>query len=266
MHIKMTEHPKWVDKFLEEAAAQEKSIVDGDCFKKFASGELPIDTFRGIMVCFNPLVENFAKYMALILPKVPPGDTPRNNMARAWLIQNLNIERLHAAWYRDWLWAFGVPREITNQEVHLPPEVDAINNYLWKICTYGTLPEAIAALNYSIEGPTGIWTKRLCKNIKRYEKRDGVKITRKSIAWLNAHARYDDHHPEEALEIIKAFATTEEEQGKCIRAVKTGMSYYAMSAKASYEMHKRTLMENFFLTKALWANRRNVDLLSINKN
>ena len=69
---------------------------------------------------------------------------------------------------------------------------------------------------------------------------DGVKITRKSLAWLNAHARYDDHHPDEALEIIKAFATTEEEQQKSIRAVKNGMSYYAMAAKASYETHKNS--------------------------
>jgi pyrroloquinoline quinone (PQQ) biosynthesis protein C len=167
-------------------------------------------------------------------------------MAREWLMQNLNIERLHANWYRDWIWAFGVSKDITSQEVHLPPEMDAINNYLWKVCTYGTLPEAIAALNYAVEGPTGIWTKRVFKNIKRYEKHDGVKITRKSLAWLNAHARYDDHHPDEALEIIKAFATTEEEQQKSIRAVKNGMSYYAMSAKASYEMHKNSNGE--FLT------------------
>jgi pyrroloquinoline quinone (PQQ) biosynthesis protein C len=240
MQIKITEHPQWVNTFLEEAAPHEENIVDSDCFKKMAAGELSIDTFRGIMVCFNPLIENFPKYMALILPKVPAGDTPRNNMARAWLIQNLNIERLHAAWYRDWIWAFGVSREITNQEVHLPPEMDAVNNYLWKVCTYGTLPEAIAALNYAIEGPTGIWTKRVYKNINHYEKHDGVKITRKSLAWLNAHARYDDHHPDEALEIIKAFATTEEEQGKSIRAVKNGMSYYAMAAKASYETHKNS--------------------------
>ena len=130
MKIQLTEHPAWAENFLKELKPYEKNIVNGDCFEGMASGTLNINTFRGIMVSFIPLVENFPKYMALILPKVPPGDTFRNNMARTWLIRNLNIERLHAAWYRDWIWAFGVSRSIMEAEVHLSPETNVINNYL----------------------------------------------------------------------------------------------------------------------------------------
>jgi pyrroloquinoline quinone (PQQ) biosynthesis protein C len=58
----------------------------------------------------------------------------------------------------------------------------------------------------------------------------------KSTIWLKAHARYDDHHPEEALEIIKAFAADEGEQTRVRRSAINWMSYYTMADKARYEM------------------------------
>ncbi len=234
MKITLTEHPKWLAEFVDEIAEYEKNILEGNCFGKMIKGELQIDTFRQIMIDFYPLVENFPKYMALVLSKVPMEDSEKVKMARGWLIQNLNIERLHADWYREWIWGFGVPREITQKEVFPTPSVDAVNNYLWKVCTYGTLAEAIAGLNFAIEGPTGEWSKRVYENIRNYQGVEGVELTGKSLIWLKAHAKYDDHHPEEALEIIKAFATTEEEQEKVKRAIKNGMAYYAMAAEASY--------------------------------
>jgi pyrroloquinoline quinone (PQQ) biosynthesis protein C len=192
------------------------------------------------MINFYPLIENFPKYMALILAKVPMEDSPEANMARHWLIHNLNIERLHAKWYRDWIRGFGVPQELMQKEYFPTPEVDAVNNFLWKLCTYGTLPEAIAGLNFAIEGPTGIWSQRVYENIRNYEGVDGVQMTGKSLIWLKAHAKYDDHHPDEALEIVKCFATNQEEQARVIRAAKNGMAYYAMAAEAGYSMKMTT--------------------------
>ncbi|NIQ00500.1 MAG: iron-containing redox enzyme family protein [Nitrospinaceae bacterium] len=238
MNVKITEHPAWVENFLQEVAPYEEQILEGNCFRKMVDGDLSIETFRGIMTNFIPLIENFPKYMALILAKVPSGDTDRNNMARTWLIQNINIERKHADWYRDWIWAFGVSKEYTRTEYYPEPAVDAVNNYLWRICTYGQVHEAVAAVNFAIEGPTGIWSKRVYQNIDRYEGREGVEMTKKALIWLKAHAHYDDHHPEEALELVKAFAASEEEQEQALRAAKTSMAYYAMAAEASYEMHK----------------------------
>jgi len=234
MDIELTEHPEWVREFLKDIAEYESKILDAPCFSKMANGDLPIDQFRQIMIDFYPLIENFPKYMALILPKVPIEDSARCNMARSWLIQNLSVERLHANWYRDWIWAFGVPKKATNTEHYPTPEVNAVNNFLWNVCTYGTLPEAVAGLNFAIEGPTGIWSKRVYKNIRKYTNVDGVELNGKSLVWLKAHVKYDDHHPEEALEIIKAFTTTPAEQARAIRAAKHGMAYYAMAAEASY--------------------------------
>ncbi len=239
MKITLSEHPKWLEEFIDEIAVFEKKILEGNCFGQMIEGELDIITFRQVMIDFYPLVENFPKYMALVLSKVPMEDTEEAKMARSWLIQNLNIERLHADWYRDWIWGFGVPRERTQGEVFPKPEVDAVNNFLWKVCTYGTLAESIAGLNFAIEGPTGEWSKAVYKNIRKYEGVEGVILDRKSLMWLKAHAKYDDHHPEEALEIIKAFATTEDEQERVKRAIRNGMSYYAIAAEASYNSGSR---------------------------
>ncbi len=236
MKIAPSAHPTWVKDFLNDIEPYENRILDGDCFGKMSRGELPLDTFRHIMLDFYPLVESFPKYMALILSRIPMENNDKCNMARYWLIENLNIERKHADWYRDWICAFGVPREVMDKEVFPCPEVDAVNNFLWKICTYGTIPEAIAGLNFSIEGPTGKWAKSVYKNISKYKNMEGVVLDVKSTMWLKAHARYDDHHPEEALEIIKAFALNEEEQERVRRAAINAMTYYAMASQASYKM------------------------------
>ena len=235
MKIELTDHPEWVEDFLDEISSYEDEILEGECFGKMCRGELPITTFRQVMIDFYPLVENFPKYMALILSKIPMENNKKCNMARYWLIENLNIERKHADWYRDWIWGFGVPKEATDIEVHPSPAVDAVNNFLWKICTYGTIPEAIAGLNFAIEGPTGKWSRRVYENISNYENLDGVEVSPKSVIWLKAHAKYDDHHPEEALEIIKEFAHEPKEQARVKRAAIHGMTYYAMAAKSSYE-------------------------------
>ena len=193
MKISITEHPVWVKEFLNEIEPYESRILDGDCFRKMSNGELPLETFRHIMLDFYPLIENFPKYMALILSRIPMENNEKCNMARHWLIQNLNIERKHADWYRNWIWGFGVPREATDNEVFPCPEVDAVNNFLWKLCTYGTIPEAIAGLNFAIEGPTGKWSERVYENIREYENIEGVELTAKSLIWLKAHAKY--HYP-----------------------------------------------------------------------
>ena len=96
MKIELTDHPLWIKEFLLEIADYEDRILEGECFTEMAKGELPIDVFRQVMINFYPLIENFPKYMALILAKVPMEDSPEANMARHWLIHNLNIERLHA--------------------------------------------------------------------------------------------------------------------------------------------------------------------------
>ncbi|HEX6838485.1 MAG TPA: iron-containing redox enzyme family protein [Polyangia bacterium] len=113
------------------------------------------------------------------------------------------IEGRHAEWYLDWLDAVGVSSE--EAVAHVPcDEVRALHDHLWQVCDCGSLAEGIAATNWAIEGVTGIWSRGVAETFRGYAD-DGVRVDARSMMWLNAHARYDDAHPDEALEALKLY-------------------------------------------------------------
>ena len=61
----------------------------------------------------------------------------------------------------------------------------------------------VAATNYAIEGVTGEWAQLVCSS-DRYASSFPEEKRKTGMRWLRAHARYDDSHPWEALEIVAA--------------------------------------------------------------
>lgn len=236
--IRITSHPDWVGAFLRHLKPYKRKVVDNRLFKDISSGKLTVEQFRGALVNFYPLIENFPRYMALNLAKVPAGGSPWNKKTRFWLIRNINQERLHTGWWRDFAHGFGVSRSVLDEEIHPPAKMDAINNYLWRVSTHDSLAEGISAVNYAVEGPTGEWTKAVVDGIKKYRGVKGTHITEKTLEWVSAHAAYDDRHPDEALEIIKAFATTKESRDRVTYAASRSLEYYSLALDACYQMFK----------------------------
>ena len=179
---------------------------------------------------------NASRWSTAFLMKTIPSTKPCNSSARSLKLKN-NVERKHTIWYRQWAVDFGVPEKAFEEPVVPPPEIDAVNHYLWHVTSRGTLMEALAAVNFGIEGPSGVWTKRVKKNIRAYARRRGVTIRKGTLSWVNAHAAYDDFHPAEALELIKMFACTKESREKVTRAAQRSMDYYAMAADAVCELY-----------------------------
>jgi pyrroloquinoline quinone (PQQ) biosynthesis protein C len=237
--IQTSSHPEWVEDFLNFIEPYQYKVVNSKIFRDMSEGTLELKRFQGGLINFYPLVENFPLYMALNLAKVPAGNCERNKRTRYWLITNINQERLHTVWWKQWAMGFGVPKETFNKEIYPPSEMDAINNYLWRICTRGSLAEGISAANFAIEGATGGWTREVNKSLKKYKRVKDAQINEKTLRWVTAHASYDDRHPEEALEIIKTYATTKEEQEKVKRAAKRSLEYYALALDACYEIFGR---------------------------
>lgn len=234
--IKPTPHPAWVEDFLESIKPYEQRIINSKIFDDMHAGKLTLKRFQGGLINFYPLIESFPKYMALNLAKVPAGDSRWSKKTRYWLITNINQERIHTAWWKQWAVGFGVSRDVFDDEIYPPAEMDAISNYLWRICTHGSLAEGICASNFGIEGPTGIWTKKVCDSLTKYRHVDGVEVTESTLEWIVGHADYDDKHPVEALEIIKAYATSREDRQKVTQAAKRSMEYYALALDACYEL------------------------------
>jgi pyrroloquinoline quinone (PQQ) biosynthesis protein C len=234
--IRPTPHPQWINELLDEIEPYRRKIVNSKIFKDMGSGSLTMKRFRGGLINFYPLIESFPKYMALNLAKVPAGDSRWSRKARYWLITNINQERLHTGWWKQWAIGFGVSPHAFKEETYPPPEMDAINNYLWRVCTHGSLAEGMSAANFAIEGATGEWTKTVNGNLKTYCGAEGVEINEKTLEWVTAHASYDDKHPDEALEIIKAYATTRGEQARVKQATKRALEYYLIALDACYEI------------------------------
>ena len=234
--IKLSPHPIWIENLLDIAQAYQQRITTHRLFEEFKKGLLTVRQSQGALINFYPLINTFPQYMALSLSKVPEENSPRNRYTRNWLITNIGQERLHGAWWRQFAAGFKVDAAIFDEEIVPPPEMDAINHYLWRICTYGTLAEGIAASNFAVEGATGQWTKSIHGSFGKYQGVQGVEIDKRTLRWVAAHADYDDRHPFEALEIMKAFATTKEEQKRVSHATVRTLEYYELALDACYEM------------------------------
>ena len=235
MSIPMTEHPAWVEDLLIATKPYRERIECHPIFLAAAAGALPVARIQRTLVHFHPLIENFPKYMALSLAKVPAGDGGWDRAARQWLIANLNVERAHSDWWKQWAVGFGVPVGVFEAEIRPPAKVDALGNYLWRVSYQGSLAEGMSATNWAVEGPTGQWTKTVKDGLRSYADRTGVQIDERTLRWIDRHADYDDRHPHEALEIVKAFATTAEEQERVKHAAVRAMEYYALALDACCE-------------------------------
>lgn len=206
-HLIGTPNPAWVDQMLARLQPMWDRVSGGDGFRITATGEFPEQTWRNTVMEFWCVVEAFPKYMGLTLAKTTFGKSPRDYLARDWLIGNIRIESMHAAWYLDWARAHGISEaELT---AHRPgPEVAALHEWLFSVAHRGSLAQAVGAINYAIEGTTGAWTKLVYSAFER--RYAGDPDAERSIAWLAAHAKYDDLHPIEALEIVKLAARPDE--------------------------------------------------------
>lgn len=232
--LELTSHPEWAHRFWNDLVPFKDRIVTHPAFRGMADGSLDAEAFRRILLNFYPLVANFPAYMALNLAKATDLDTPGVLEARNWLITNIKIEERHLYWYRDWARGLGITDEEMDR-VTPPPAMDAVNHYLWQINQRGTLYEGLAATNLAIEWPTGEWTQAAVRGMKLYQKEGVLEMNRRSMAWLRAHAHYDDHHPEEAMELIKRLCTDDESRERAFHAARRGMEYYLLAARDAHE-------------------------------
>ncbi|MDF1820049.1 MAG: iron-containing redox enzyme family protein [Alcanivoracaceae bacterium] len=217
----------WSETFWQHLEPYKQAIVEHPLFCGMSDGSLPAGTYRQALRAFYPLVENFPKYMALNLAKVRlhlPGHEP----AKVWLIDNIKIEQRHAYWYEDWAAGFGIDAQ-TLRTLVPRPAADAVNHFLWETGRQASLEEGIAATNIAIEWATGEWSRSVYEGMKLYQKRGDAQPSRRTLAWLRAHAAYDDMHPYEAMELVRRICETPAQQDRALQAAKRGMAYYRLA-------------------------------------
>ena len=206
-HLVATPNPSWLDEMIAGQQPAWDRVTKSEGFLVTAAGEFPEHMWRNLILECWCVIEAFPKYMGLTLAKTTFGRSPRDHLAREWLIGNIRIESMHASWFIDWARAHGISEAQLLE--HRPcPEVAALHEWLFSIAHRGSLAQAVGAINYAIEGTTGIWSRAVYGAFEqRYA---GQPEADGGLTWLKAHAKYDDLHPIEALEIVKFSARPDE--------------------------------------------------------
>lgn len=230
--LELSEHPRWAREFWDGLVPLKDRVAHHPLFEEMGAGTLPLAIFQRTLLNFYPLVECFPKYMGLNLAKCRT-DRPGHSQTRAWIMNNMRVEERHAAWFQDWAAGFGVPREAL-ATVRPPAAMDAVNHYLRHVCGSGSLEEGIGAANLAIEWATGEWCQYVVRGMKIYRERGDAVIDRRTMAWLRAHAHYDDAHPHEAMELIKLLCRDDASREAAFQATERGLEYYLLALEDCY--------------------------------
>lgn len=232
--IQITENVGWAKRFWNGLVPAKERIVAHPFFEDLQAGKLPLKKLRRGLVEFFPLIENFPKFMGLNLAKTEPALVRGHDQVRAWLLENMHVEEKHAQWWRSWANGFQCTDESLDN-VRPKPAIDALTHYLWSVNTRRSLIEGIAATNLAIEWPTGEWAIKVLNGIRVYQKRGDATPGGNALKWLKAHAEYDDHHPYEAMELIKVCARNSADRTNAFLAAQRAMEFYLMALEDCYQ-------------------------------
>jgi pyrroloquinoline quinone (PQQ) biosynthesis protein C len=222
-----TPHPTWIVALRHHIEPTWNAILNCPLIREGSAGKLSLPQMRSWISQLYPFIETFPKWIALNIPKT------QDVISMDFLIDNVRIEKRHAEQWIHMAEGFGIKRSDLFMVKPLA-EVDALTHWLWSINTQGTLAEAVAATNYAIEGITKDIAIAALKGFPHYEGIDGIHLDRKAYWWMEAHAKYDDLHPQQALEIIKLYATTKDLQDKVTFVTQRSLEYMLLALETCY--------------------------------
>ncbi len=195
----LANYPLWVREIVADVQGLKAAVAAHRLFRQMRDGVLPPHAAANFFIRVWPVIEQFPQYMGRNLAKLQFGK-PGHDLARIFLTRNVRVEQSHADYWVAWAEAGGVPYEALLRGSAAAPSA-ALAHWCWYICDRGSLAEAMAATNYAVEGATGEWAQLVC-SADRYAGSLPENKRKSGMRWLRAHARYDDSHPWEALEIV----------------------------------------------------------------
>lgn len=195
----LASYPVWIQEIVTEVRALKDSVACHCLFRQMRDAVLPPLATANFFIRVWPVIEQFPQYMGRNLAKLQFGRAG-HDLARVFLTRNVRVEQSHADYWVAWAEASGVPLEALLRGSSAAPSA-SLSHWCWYICDHGPLADAVAATNYAIEGATGEWAQLVCSS-DRYAGSLPEEKRKTGMRWLRAHARYDDSHPWEALEII----------------------------------------------------------------
>jgi pyrroloquinoline quinone (PQQ) biosynthesis protein C len=228
-------HPQWMETLQGYVKPYWDELLQGDWAEGVANTRLTLSEMQGWILQIYPFIHAFPKFLAEGLIKV------EDDYSRAFLIDNIRVEKAHA---EHWLWmgqGFGVKKEemleLAEGNRPLLRDVQSLTDWMWYINTKGSLAEAVAATSFAIEGVAGDIARKVTAGFEAYRGKAGVDMNPKTYKWFREHAHYDDEHPKIALEIVKRYASTERMQTKVMLAAKRSVQLLHNALITAYQAY-----------------------------
>jgi pyrroloquinoline quinone (PQQ) biosynthesis protein C len=223
-------YPVWVQRVVRETNVHKQRVVNHELFARMRDAKLPLSALRSFLLGVWPTIEHFPRYMAMNLKKITYADSPGEDMARRYLIQNIRVEQKHAEHWVAWAASAGLTINDLRSATHVEG-LQALAHWCWYVCDTASLPIAIAATNYAVEGATGEWSCVVCAK-DTYAQSLPERSRVSAMRWLRVHAEYDDTHPWEALDIVATLlghAPSATQIAEVRRAIQSSYAYMEMA-------------------------------------
>jgi pyrroloquinoline quinone (PQQ) biosynthesis protein C len=183
-------HPPWVAQLNATLEPLQDAILMTPVIEDASENRLDKHRIGEFLVAFYPVIRDFPFWLHVLRDRSPDDGRP-------FFEDNIRVERRHEAMWRAMGESFGVSRD----RFHAPEsvrEVDAFHEFLTAMCRDAAFGSAVSATNYAIEGMAQRISEKALRGLSKNEK-----IGPKGRWWLEEHAKYDDEHPVQALEIVK---------------------------------------------------------------
>ena len=225
----LSSYPFWLQKVVRDSEHHKSRVVRHELFALMRDAKLPKVAMRKFLMGAWPTIEQFPQFMAMNLKKLSTGDSYGEDLARRYLIHNIRVEQKHAEHWVEWARSV----DLTLDDLKSAHDIEglaSLAHWCWYVCDRASLPVAVAATNYAVEGVTGEWSCLVCSK-STYADSLPESIRGPATRWLRLHAEYDDTHPWEALDIVASLlgVTPSAREVEAVqRAIRSTYVYFAM--------------------------------------
>jgi pyrroloquinoline quinone (PQQ) biosynthesis protein C len=189
--VQTTAQHYWVADLNAALEPIQQAILNTPVVDDAAENRLVDTRVQNFLVAFYPIIRDFPHWLEVLLERSPDD-------GRAFFEDNIRVEQRHGMMWRAMGDGFHVPRERFHVPEPMVPQVQAFHAYLTDMGRAAPFGAAVSATNYAVEGSAQKISEKALRGLGKNES-----IGPKGRWWLEEHAKYDDQHPVQALEIIK---------------------------------------------------------------
>ena len=225
---------------LEHIEPTRRMVLARPMFEELRRGVLPASVLRTWVAQEFDYITSVQAWHGLLVRRIDR--IPLRNALVAHMSDELRTDdrRLWLQFAKGW----GLSEaEVLGTE--LLPEMQALNNYLWRLCLDADLVEPIAAINVALKGLTEeIISSSWPALMRHYHGRDGVALDEFATAWLAVHVPANLEHRRNALTLLNAYATSPESQARATFAARRALEYLGLGFDGCYRHGYRTTPGN----------------------